>query len=428
MATAGRHPVLRRDPSSRVTPCPASAPIRACPGEDGLGDRHQGGATGTYPIAKYQVPEIVFGLGSMSEVGHAVRRLGVRHVLLVTDPGIIEAGWVAEALTHLDEAGLRRTVWHGLTPNPKDFEVAAGVQLYLERGCDGLLAIGGGSCIDAAKGIAVLSSNGGNILGYAGIDNIGRPIPPLVVVPSTSGTGADVSQFAVITDTARKLKATLLSRVLVPNISINDPRLLTTMPDWLAAATGLDALTHGIESYVSKAASFLTDEHALSAIRLVNTYLCRTIDAPHDLEARQAMARSSLEAGLAFTNALLGATHALSHQVGGALDLPHGLVNSILLPHVMRYNEEQDPATFGPVAQALAVPADLAADEAAEAAADRVRGLATSVGIPRGLADIGVQRGDLRGFASTSLDDVCLLTNPRSITEQDAVDIFEAAL
>ena len=313
-------------------------------------------AARTSSVVKFHAPEIVFGQGSLAEAGHCALRLGARRPFVVTDPGIVEAGWVAELVGHLTAVGLPATVWTDVTPNPKDHEIAAGYERYLESGADVIIAIGGGSCIDAAKGVAILSGNGGRILDYAGVDRADRPIPPLMMIPSTSGTGADVSQFCIVTDTARAMKVTIIGRALVPDISLTDPRLLTTMPDDLNAATGLDALTHGIEAYVSRAHHPLTDIHALSAVRLIGRDLERTIVQPDDEPARTGMAQASLEAGLAFTNAILGATHAMSHQVGGLLDAPHGVCNGVLLPHVIRYNAATDPSRFAVLADAVGLP------------------------------------------------------------------------
>ncbi|MGH8933754.1 MAG: iron-containing alcohol dehydrogenase [Egibacteraceae bacterium] len=380
-------------------------------------------------MGKFLVPEIIFGIGALAEVGQAVRRLGGTRVFVVSDPGVIGAGWVDASLEHLDEAGLSVHLWSDLTPNPKDHEIAAGFKAYVQSGCDALIAIGGGSCIDTAKSIAVLSGNGGQILDYEGIDKVTKPIPPLVMCPSTGGTGADVSQFAVITDTTRLLKATLIGRALVPDISITDPRLLLTMPPDLTAHCGMDALSHGIEAYVSRAASHLTDIHALESIRLVAEHLPRSVESPADLGAREGMARASLSAGMAFTNAILGCVHALSHQIGGALDLPHGLLNAVLLPHVMRFNAEADPARYVAVAQALGAPVEgMGFAEAAQAACDEVRLLADKLGIPRGLADLGVTRGHFELFAENALHDACMTTNPREVSAVDLVQIFLAAL
>jgi alcohol dehydrogenase len=358
-----------------------------------------------------------------------VRRAGGSRALVVTDPGVLAAGWVDRALPHLAAAGVSWQVWSGLTPNPKDTEVAAGFEQYRESGCDVLVAIGGGSPIDAAKAVAVLSGNGGRILDYEGIDTIAKPIPPMVMVPSTGGSGADVSQFCVITDTGRRLKATIAGRALVPDISVTDPSLLTTMPPELSAHTALDALSHGIEAYVSKAASFLSDGHALAAIRGVLDHLLPSIDDPADLRAREGIARASLQAGIAFTNALLGATHAIAHQIGGYLDLPHGLLNAILLPHVMRFNAVTHADRFVGVAAAMGVEtARLTPFEAAEAAVASVQRLREKVGIPAGLAKVGVRREYLARFAADAMHDAYLTTNPRAVSEDDVERICLAAL
>jgi alcohol dehydrogenase class IV len=381
-------------------------------------------------VAKYLVPEILFGAGVLDQIGHAAERLGAVRPLLVTDAGVLAAGWAEQAHGHLRASGLMPALWSAVTPNPKDHEVVAGAVAYRESGCDVIVAVGGGSAIDAAKAIAVLVSNGGAIFDYEGIDRIPRPIPPLVAAPTTAGTGADVSQFAVITDTRRGLKATLIGKTLVPDISLTDPRLLVTMPDWLSATTGLDALTHGVEAYVSRAASFLTDEHALSAVTLVGRHLARSVHDPLDSQARTGMARASLSAGLAFTNAILGAAHAISHQIGGALDLPHGMLNAILLPHVVRFNARQSPERFRPLAEALGVAgaARLPTDEIGEALALSIRELAVSIGAPQDLRSIGVVPGDLPLVARQTGQDACLTTNPRDVCELDVMAILEAAL
>ncbi len=382
-----------------------------------------------WAVNKFLVPEVIFGVGALSEVGNAVRRTGGRRALVVTDPGVMAAGWVEESMPWLRAVGLDVHLWHGVTPNPKDHEVEAGVQAYLESGCDVLVAIGGGSCIDAAKGIAILSGNDGRILDYEGVDRVSRAIPPMVMVPSTGGSGADVTQFCVITDTARRVKCTIAGRGLVPDISVTDPTLLTTMSPELSANTALDALSHAIEAYVSKAANFLSDAYALAAIRGIVAHLPASVAEPSNLHAREGIAKASLQAGLAFGNALLGATHAISHQIGGALDLPHGLLNAILLPHVMHFNAAAAPEQYARVAQALGLEVDrIPPWEAADHAACAVRRLADGLGIPRGLAQVGVKRSDLDLFAETALRDVYITTNPRTVTRDDVKQICLAAL
>lgn len=380
-------------------------------------------------VLKFHAPEIVFGIDSMVEAAHAALRLGALRPLLITDPGLIEAGWADEMAAHLREQDVDVQVWSGLTPNPKDHEIAAGYQMYVEHGCDVLVAVGGGSVIDAAKGVAILASNGGNILDYEGVDKAHVPIPPLVVVPSTSGTGADVSQFCIVTDTTRNVKISILGRALVPDVTVIDPRLLITMPESLNAATGLDALTHGIEAFVSLGHNQLTDHHALRAVQMVTENLVTTIERPDEMPARVLMAQAALEAGLAFTNAILGATHAMSHQVGGLLDLPHGVINGVLLPHVIRFNSEADPEPYAVIAASLGVAEPGApAAEAAEALAERIDRLAADVGVPRGLAQLGVSDTDVPILAKNALHDACMTTNPRPADEEQMQALFRAAM
>lgn len=404
MATEG-------DSSSRTSAVPGAAP------DDGAF------------LLKFHAPEILFGPGSMGESGYAGARLGARRPFVVTDPGVVEAGWVDELLPLLRAEGLHPTVWTSVTPNPKDHEVSAAYERYLEVGGDVIVAIGGGSCADAAKGVAVLAGNGGDIRDYAGIDQMESPIPPLLMIPSTSGTGADVSQFCIVTDTDRRVKLTIMGRALVPDISITDPRLLTTMPDDLNAATGLDALTHAVESYVSLAHNPLADGQALSAVGLVCRHLRSTMSDPFQLEHRGKMAQASLQAGMAFSNAILGATHAMSHQVGGLLDAPHGVINGVLLPHVIRYNARVAPDRF----VGLALSAGLAVgtmpgEEAAELLADHVRRLADDVGVPRGLRELGVCEDNIESLSATTLQDACLATNPRAADQNDIRTLFLEAL
>lgn len=380
-------------------------------------------------LVKFHAPEVVFGTGSLAEAGFAAVRLGARRPLVVTDPGIIEAGWTGELVAHLGAAGLAPVVWSAVTPNPKDHEVRAAHAHYVEQDCDVIVAIGGGSCADAAKGVAVLAGNGGNILDYAGVDHVTRPIPPLLVIPTTSGTGADVSQFCIVTDTERSVKLTIMGRALVPDLSITDPGLLVTMPDGLNAATGLDALTHGIEAFVSLAHNPIADTHALDAVSLVCHHLRTTMTSPADTQARRKMAQASLQAGLAFSNAILGATHAMSHQVGGLLDAPHGVVNGVLLPHVIRYNARAVPERFVGLARAAGLDVDgVPGDVAAELLAEHVRRLADDVGVPRGLRELGVDADDVPRLARTTLDDACLATNPRAASEGDVLQLFRDAL
>ena len=384
-------------------------------------------------MAKFLVPDVIFGVGVLSEVGQAARRQGAAHVLVVSDQGVGEAGWTGEVLGHLAKAGVSAQLWDGLTPNPKDHEVAAGCAAYLAGGCDVLVAVGGGSCIDAAKAIAVLATqanqeSASGIAGYAGVGKVTGPLPPTVMVPTTGGSGSDVSQFCVVTDTSRRLKVTIGARALVPDISVTDPRALTTVPHDITAYTAIDVLSHAIESYVSLAASFLTDTHALTAIRGACEHLLPALDRPGDLRPREGLARASLQAGLAFSNALLGATHAISHQLGGLTDLPHGLLNAILLPHVMEFNAAVATGRLADVAGAMGLRTGLMTPpEAADAAIQTVRGFAGKAGLPSTLREIGVECSQLDRVARGALRDAYIVTNPRPVGEADARAICQAA-
>jgi len=384
-------------------------------------------------VAKFLVPDVIFGVGVLSEVGQAALRQGAAHVLVVSDRGVGEAGWTGEVLGHLAEAGVSAQLWDGLTPNPKDYEVAAGCAAYLAGGCDVLVAVGGGSCIDAAKAIAVLATqanqeSASGIAGYAGVGKVTGPLPPTVMVPTTGGSGSDVSQFCVVTDTTRRLKVTIGARALVPDISVTDPRALTTVPHDITAYTAIDVLSHAIESYVSLAASFLTDTHALAAIRGACEHLLPALDRPGDLRPREGLARASLQAGLAFSNALLGATHAISHQLGGLTDLPHGLLNAILLPHVMEFNAAVATGRLADVAGAMGLRTGLMTPpEAADAAIQTVRGFAGKAGLPSTLREIGVECSQLDRVARGALRDAYIVTNPRPVGEADARAICQAA-
>jgi alcohol dehydrogenase class IV len=384
-------------------------------------------------VAKFLVPDVIFGVGVLSEVGQAARRQGAAHVLVVSDRGVGEAGWTGEVLGHLAEAGVSAQLWDQLTPNPKDHEVTAGCAAYLAGGCDVLVAVGGGSCIDAAKAIAVLATQANQesargIAGYAGVGKVTGPLPPTVMVPTTGGSGSDVSQFCVVTDTVRRLKVTIGARALVPDISVTDPRALTTVPHDITAYTAIDVLSHAIESYVSLAASFLTDTHALTAIRGACEHLLPALDRPGDLRPREGLARASLQAGLAFSNALLGATHAISHQLGGLTDLPHGLLNAILLPHVMEFNAAVATSRLADVAGAMGLRTGLMTPpEAADAAVQTVRAFAGKAGLPATLREIGVECSQLDHVARGALHDAYIVTNPRPVGEADVRAICQAA-
>jgi alcohol dehydrogenase class IV len=380
-------------------------------------------------ISKFVAPEIIFGRGSLSQIGESVVRLGVSKVFLVSDSQVISSGWVDQAVSYLRAAGLESVIFSSLTTNPKDCEVIEGVAKYLESGCDGIVSVGGGSPTDVAKAVATITSNGGRLQDYEGVNKIFTPLPPMVIVPSTAGAGSEVSQFTIIVDTERKLKMSIISRSLIPDIAIVDPELLKTKDAKLAAATGVDALTHGIESYVSLAATPLTDIHALKAVQLVSKNLRKAFADRGDMDANANMAMASLTAGLAFSNAILGAAHAMTHQVDGLIDQHHGETNASILPHVMRFNLEACPERFRDLAVALGEDVtglDLMA--AAERSIDAVNCLISDIGLAKGLAQLGLSEEFIPILSENATKDACLVTNPRSATNKQIEEIFRQAM
>ncbi|MDJ0784224.1 MAG: iron-containing alcohol dehydrogenase [Desulfosarcinaceae bacterium] len=363
-------------------------------------------------LLKFDIPEIIYGRGALSGLGHCAERVGGEKIFLVTDPGIIAAGWVDQALKHLKQEGLHCVVYDNVVSNPRDFQIEQGAQHYAKTGCDVIVAVGGGSPIDTAKGIAVMATNYGSIKEYVGCNLVSHPIPPLVCVPTTAGTGADVSQFAVVLDSQKKMKQCILSRAIMADISIIDPIVLQTKPRELIAATGMDTLTHAIEAYVSSLSWPMTDPHAVHAIELVNEHLIMAVENKH-LPALEGMAVACLEAGIAFSNAILGAVHALAHPLGGLYDLHHGLVNSVMLPVVVRQNLSHAEDKFARMARALGVETrGMHPSEAAAHVPERIEALINALGLPKRLSELGVSREDIPAMAQMAQEDLCMLTNP----------------
>ena len=291
------------------------------------------------------------------------------------------------------------------------------------------MGVGGGSAIDAAKAVAILASNGGKIHDYEGVDKIDRPLPPLICVATTAGAAAEVTQFAIIVDTHRKVKMTIGSKSLVPDIAIIDPILLSTKDARLTANTGVDALTHAIEAYVSVASTPITDINALRAIRMITTSLRASVASRTNIEAKTNMAMASLLAGVAMSNAILGAVHAMAHPLGGLLNLPHGEVNSILLPHVMRFNLIACMDRYVDIARAMGENVEgLSRRDAAEKAVEAVESLCLDIGAKRSLSEIGLQEEYILELSKAAAEDVCLITNPRDATVEEIAEIYRSAL
>ncbi|NDY55311.1 iron-containing alcohol dehydrogenase [Desulfovibrio sulfodismutans] len=383
----------------------------------------------TTELRKFVAPEFVFGPGSARLAGRYARNLRVKKALVVTGPNLIRLGWAGQVIDSLREAGVSTTIFADVTPNPRDYEVMAGAEVYRREDCDAIVAVGGGSPMDCAKAIGIVCTNDRHVLEFEGVDNVRKPGPPLVCVPTTSGTGADVSQFAIINDTKRKVKIAIVSKTVIPDAALIDPLPTGTMDPELTAHTGLDALTHAIEAYVSNAHSPITDLFAVKAVELVRDHLVSAIRHPDDQAARSGMMFASLYAGLAFSNAILGAVHAMAHSLGGFLDLPHGQCNAILLDHVTAYNYSSAPGRYTDIAKILGahIEPDMAEDEKKQAVVAALRALKTAAGVDQTLSDLGVRPSELAELSAKAINDPCMITNPRQPTVEDIRSLYEAA-
>lgn len=380
-------------------------------------------------LRKFLAPEFIFGAGARELAGRYAKNLGGRKILVVSDPGVVKAGWTKDVTDSLEAAGLPFVLFTGLTPNPKADEVMAGVALYQAERCDALVAVGGGSPIDCAKGIGIVSSNHRHILEFEGVDMVKSPMPPLICIPTTGGTSADVSQFAIISNPRERVKIAIISKSVVPDIALIDPVTLISMDPYLTACTGLDAMTHAIEAFVSTASSSMTDLHALEALRLLSASLIPSIRDLKNEELRSNVMMGSLQAGLAFSNAILGANHAMAHSLGGALDLAHGECNAMLLDHVIEFNFAAAPERFERIAQAMGLDLrGLPLAQKKRRLLEHVRKLKVQAGVGRTLADVGVGRDDLAIYSEHALKDPCMATNPRRASKRDVEVLYEESL
>lgn len=385
--------------------------------------------TSVQELRKYVAPEFVFGVDARLLAGRYANNWGLKKVLLVSDPGVNRAGWTHEIAESLEKEGVSVVQFLGISPNPRDYEVMAGVEVYRQEGCDSLVAIGGGSVLDAAKGIAIVASNHKHILEFEGVDRVTVPMPPLICIPTTAGTSADVSQFAIINNSTEKVKIAIISKALVPDVALIDPKTLISVDPFLTACTGMDALVHAIEAYVSNASSPLTDLHALEAIRLLQNHLAASILEPLNLDHRSAVMLGSLEAGLAFSNASLGCVHALAHTLGGQLDLPHGECNALLLPQVVDYNFVVAADRFVKIGDILQCPlGGMDASAARRRLREHLTQMRTDLGIKGSLAKRGLSSADISLLASKAIKDPCNATNPRPPNKRDLEVILEESL
>lgn len=370
----------------------------------------------------------IMGSGCLDEAMVAIRNYGFRKALIVTDSGLAKAGVAAMIAEKLAMQDIDSVIFDGARPNPTTANVESGLGLLKENRCDFVVSLGGGSPHDCAKGIALCATNGGQIGDYEGVDRSSKPQLPLIAINTTAGTASEMTRFCIITDESRHVKMAIVDRNVTPLLSVNDPELMVAMPKGLTAATGMDALTHAVEAYVSTAANPITDACALKAMSLISGNLRLAVRDGSDLAARENMAYAQFLAGMAFNNASLGFVHAMAHQLGGYYDLPHGVCNAVLLPHVQSFNALVCAERLRDVAHAMG--ADIrgfSAEEGAQAAINTIRNLAKDVEIPGGLRELGAKLSDIPVLAANALKDACGLTNPRSADQRQIEEIFRNA-
>jgi len=370
----------------------------------------------------------IMGNGCLDEAMTAIRNYGFRKALIVTDAGLAKAGVAARIAEKLALQDIESVIFDGAKPNPSIANVEAGLEVLKQHQCDFVVSLGGGSPHDCAKGIALCATNGGHIRDYEGVDQSSKPQLPLVAINTTAGTASEMTRFCIITDEDRHVKMAIVDRNVTPLLSVNDPELMVAMPKGLTAATGMDALTHAIEAYVSTAANPITDACAIKAMELISQNLRKAVQDGKDLTARENMAYAQFLAGMAFNNASLGFVHAMAHQLGGFYDLPHGVCNAVLLPHVQTFNASVCAARLTDVARALGIDVSgLSPEEGAQAAVAAIRTLARDVEIPAGLRDLGAKLDDIPILATNALKDACGLTNPRRADQGQIEEIFRNA-
>lgn len=380
-------------------------------------------------LRKFVAPEFVFGAGAATLAGQYATNLSIKKCLVVSGPVLEKLGTPSTVIDSLKAYGVESVLYTDVTPNPRDTEVMAGAELYRRENCDAIVAVGGGSPMDCAKAIGIVCTNNQHVLDFEGVDKVRLPGPPLICIPTTAGSAADVSQFCIINATERKVKIAIVSKTMVPDVALIDPILTTTMDTSLTAYTGLDALTHATEAYVSNASSAVTDLNALESVRLIHENLLTAIDQPDNIAARTGMMLASTYAGLAFSNAILGAVHAMAHSLGGLLDLPHGLCNAVLLDHVVDYNFDAVPEKYRRLANTLGgdIHQDAPLDEMREQAMEAFVNLKQAAGVTDGLCKLGMSTDDLPLLADNAMSDACMLTNPKTPTSTEVMEIYEKA-
>lgn len=377
----------------------------------------------------YMPPVSLMGQGCLKDGCDDVVSLGFKKALIVTDKVLVDIKLVEKLTKLLDERKIAYKIFDETKPNPTVKNVHNGLEILKNENCDFIISFGGGSPHDCAKGIAILATNGGKINDYEGVHKSKKPQLPLVTINTTAGTASEMTIFSIITDEERHIKMALVDKHMTPIMAINDPELMIAMPKSLTAATGMDALTHAIEAYVSIAATPITDACALKSIELISKNLRKAVADGNDIEARDNMAYAEYLAGMAFNNASLGYVHAMAHQLGGLYDLPHGVCNAILLPHVETYNIQVSAGRLKECAIAMGIDVSCMDDKkGAEALISAIKTLSKDIDIPSGIKELGAKEEDLEILATNALKDACGLTNPKQATLQEIISIFKNAM
>lgn len=372
-------------------------------------------------LRKFLCPEFIFGSDSRLLLAQYIFNFSSDKTLIVTDNNLTQYNWFKDITKNLDDNEIEYQIYDQVTFNPKDFEVELGAIKYKECHADIIVAIGGGSVIDCAKGIGILVSNGGTIYDYEGVDQVDYPIPPLICIPTTSGSAADVSQFAIISNLVEDYKMALASKTLVPDLALVDPIVTLTCDFDLTVDTGLDAMVHAIEAYVSNASSFVTDIHALEAIKKIVIHLPKLAKDLSNLEERAYVMQACLNAGLAFSNASLGLVHAMAHALGGRLDLVHGELNGLLLEEVVAFNYDASPERYDKVKDIILENSDVLDAPITQVIHEFISGIRKN----RTISEMTKEAVDFTNLSKYVLNDPCILTNPKLTTSKDVVKIYE---
>ncbi len=365
-----------------------------------------------------------FGPGARKELPGVINRLGFKKAMIVTDKGLIQFGVAKMVSDVLDEAGIPYEIYSEVKPNPTVTNVQMGVEAFKKSGADCLVAIGGGSAMDTAKGIGIIITNPefADVVSLEGVAPTKHKSVPIIALPTTAGTAAETTINYVIIDEEKQKKMVCVDPNDIPCCSIVDAELMYSLPKGTTAATGLDALTHAIEGYITKAAWEMSDMFEIEAIRMINKYLRTAVFEPTNPVGRNGMAVAQYIAGMAFSNVGLGVVHGMAHPMGSLFDIPHGVANALLLPTIMEFNAPVCLDKYVEIAKAMdAYREGMTKEEAAEAACKAVRDLAIEVGIPQHLTEIGIKEEDIPALAEQAITDVCTPGNPREVTKEDII-------